>query len=209
MRERFTQIPGRNTLQEPDVLLGDRTIQPIPGAKCLSHLGGGTRVVQVPGEWFSRRGVNQEEREGRRQPDDEQTLRHPLQDDARHVRAKIRWRAETGHDARFAIVRYAGVVTMTKLEEQPSRAPRSRGVGGFPHPARSGAANMAIDQALMALARRTGENVLRVYTWSAPTLSLGRHQSVRGRVDQAVARTSACRSSGAQRVEGRSSITVK
>ena len=46
---------------------------------------------------------------------------------------------------------------------------------------------MAIDQALMARARRTGESVLRVYTWSEPTLSLGRHQSARGRIDQRVA----------------------
>ena len=90
LSERFTQITRRNALQEQEVLLGDRTIEPIPCAKCLSHLGGGARVVEISGEWFSRRGVNQEEREGRRQPDDEQTLRHPLQDDARHVRAKIR-----------------------------------------------------------------------------------------------------------------------
>jgi hypothetical protein len=50
--------------------------------------------------------VNEEEREGRRQPDDEQTLRHPLQDDARHVPAKIRWRGESGHDASRVFVRY-------------------------------------------------------------------------------------------------------
>lgn len=51
----------------------------------------------------------------------------------------------------------------------------------------SGAANMALDQALMARARRTGERVLRVYSWSAPTLSLGRHQAARGRLDPAAA----------------------
>ena len=54
--------------------------------------------------------------------------------------------------------------------------------------AATGAVNMAMDQALMARARRTGESVLRVYTWSAPTLSLGRHQLARGRVDPVVAR---------------------
>ena len=39
---------------------------------------------------------------------------------------------------------------------------------------------MALDEALMARARRTGERVLRVYGWSAPTLSLGRNQRARG-----------------------------
>jgi lipoate-protein ligase A len=43
--------------------------------------------------------------------------------------------------------------------------------------------NMAIDEALMARARESGEGVLRVYGWSAPTLSLGRHQTARGRYD--------------------------
>ena len=42
---------------------------------------------------------------------------------------------------------------------------------------------MAMDHALMERARDTGEKVLRVYTWSAPTLSLGRHQIARGRID--------------------------
>ncbi len=46
-----------------------------------------------------------------------------------------------------------------------------------------GAANMAWDQALMARARRTGEAVLRVYAWTAPTLSLGRNQTARGAYD--------------------------
>lgn len=53
---------------------------------------------------------------------------------------------------------------------------------------RPGAANMAIDHALMDRARRTGEKVLRVYTWSVPTLSLGRHQAARGRIDPDAAR---------------------
>jgi lipoate-protein ligase A len=55
-------------------------------------------------------------------------------------------------------------------------------------PPRSGAANMAMDDALMTRARRTGERVLRVYTWSEPTLSLGRHQAARERIDPDVAR---------------------
>ena len=42
---------------------------------------------------------------------------------------------------------------------------------------------MAMDHALMQRARRTGEKVLRVYSWSQPTLSLGRHQEARGRID--------------------------
>ena len=47
---------------------------------------------------------------------------------------------------------------------------------------------MAMDHALMQRARRTGERVLRVYTWSAPTLSLGRHQAARGRINADVAK---------------------
>lgn len=49
----------------------------------------------------------------------------------------------------------------------------------------TGAENMAVDEALMARARTTGEFVLRVYTWSAPTLSLGRNQSAQGAYDRA------------------------
>ena len=44
---------------------------------------------------------------------------------------------------------------------------------------------MALDEALMARARRTGEPVLRVYGWSSPTLSLGRNQRARGLYDLA------------------------
>ena len=40
--------------------------------------------------------------------------------------------------------------------------------------------NMALDDALLARARATGESVLRVYAWAQPTLSFGRHQSARG-----------------------------
>jgi lipoyl(octanoyl) transferase len=49
--------------------------------------------------------------------------------------------------------------------------------------AASGPENMALDEALMARARSTGEWVLRVYSWSAPTLSVGRHQSARAAYD--------------------------
>jgi lipoate-protein ligase A len=46
-----------------------------------------------------------------------------------------------------------------------------------------GATNMAIDEALLLRARRTGETAYRVYAWSRPTVSLGRHQTARGRYD--------------------------
>ena len=46
-----------------------------------------------------------------------------------------------------------------------------------------GAEQMAIDAGLMDRARETGEAVLRVYAWSRPTLSFGRHESVRGTFD--------------------------
>jgi lipoyl(octanoyl) transferase len=40
---------------------------------------------------------------------------------------------------------------------------------------------MALDEALMHRAAATGEWVLRVYAWSAPTMSLGRNQTARDR----------------------------
>ena len=43
---------------------------------------------------------------------------------------------------------------------------------------------MALDEALMARARRSGETVLRVYGWSRPTLSLGRNQRAAGVYDR-------------------------
>lgn len=43
-----------------------------------------------------------------------------------------------------------------------------------------GVANMALDEALLRRAARTGDGVFRVYGWSAPTLSLGRNQRARG-----------------------------
>lgn len=47
----------------------------------------------------------------------------------------------------------------------------------------SGAENMARDTALMDRARETGQSVFTVYSWSVPTLSLGRNQAARGRYD--------------------------
>jgi lipoate-protein ligase A len=44
---------------------------------------------------------------------------------------------------------------------------------------------MALDEALMDRARDTGEWVLRVYSWSRPTISLGRNQTARGCYDLA------------------------
>ena len=52
-------------------------------------------------------------------------------------------------------------------------------------PPLGGAANMALDHALLHRARETGETVLRVYGWSAPVLSLGRNQRARGIYDDA------------------------
>jgi lipoate-protein ligase A len=46
-----------------------------------------------------------------------------------------------------------------------------------------GAANMALDEALMHRAERSDEAVLRVYGWARPTLSLGRNQVARGKYD--------------------------
>jgi lipoate-protein ligase A len=45
-----------------------------------------------------------------------------------------------------------------------------------------GPANMATDLALLAHARTSGSAVLRIYAWSRPTLSLGRHERARGRI---------------------------
>jgi lipoate-protein ligase A len=50
-------------------------------------------------------------------------------------------------------------------------------------PPYDGPLNMALDHALMARARRTGESVLRVYEWASPVLSLGRNQRARGVYD--------------------------
>jgi lipoate-protein ligase A len=42
---------------------------------------------------------------------------------------------------------------------------------------------MALDEALKERARRTGEWVFRVYSWSGPTISLGRNQTALGKYD--------------------------
>jgi lipoyl(octanoyl) transferase len=55
-------------------------------------------------------------------------------------------------------------------------------------PPRRGAENMAIDAALLARAKTSGEAVLRVYAWSRPTLSLGRNQRALGVYDPERAR---------------------
>lgn len=55
-------------------------------------------------------------------------------------------------------------------------------------PPADGASNMALDEALMRRAARTGDAVFRVYSWSRPTLSLGRHQRARGCYDERAAR---------------------
>jgi lipoate-protein ligase A len=55
-------------------------------------------------------------------------------------------------------------------------------------PSADGVFNMALDEALMRRAARTGDAVFRVYGWSSPTLSLGRNQLARDRYDDATAR---------------------
>lgn len=54
-------------------------------------------------------------------------------------------------------------------------------------PPLDGAGNMALDEALMRRAARTGDAVFRVYSWSSPTLSLGRNQRARGCYDAGAA----------------------
>jgi lipoyl(octanoyl) transferase len=44
-------------------------------------------------------------------------------------------------------------------------------------PPRSGVENMALDEALMERAARSGEWICRVYAWSEPTVSFGRNQA--------------------------------
>jgi lipoate-protein ligase A len=50
-------------------------------------------------------------------------------------------------------------------------------------PPRGGAENMARDEALLQRARETGESVFSVYSWSTPTLSLGRNQVAKDKYD--------------------------
>ena len=49
----------------------------------------------------------------------------------------------------------------------------------------SGSANMAIDQALLDEADRTGSSFLRLYRWSPPCLSFGRNEPAATRYDRA------------------------
>src|SRR5687768_13733511 len=55
-------------------------------------------------------------------------------------------------------------------------------------PPLGGAENMALDEVLMHYSGNTSECVLRLYSWSQPTLSLGRNQPARGRYDVARSR---------------------
>ncbi|HEX6630775.1 MAG TPA: lipoate--protein ligase family protein [Gemmatimonadaceae bacterium] len=52
-------------------------------------------------------------------------------------------------------------------------------------PSLDGATNMALDEALLERAREEGAYYCRVYTWSGPTLSLGRNQTAAGLYDEA------------------------
>src|SRR5438105_3851491 len=51
-----------------------------------------------------------------------------------------------------------------------------------------GTYNMALDEALMRRAAQTGTATFRVYSWSVPTLSLGRNQRARDSYDEDVAK---------------------
>lgn len=53
-------------------------------------------------------------------------------------------------------------------------------------PPRDGPENMARDVALLNLSRSTGECVFSIYSWLAPTLSLGRNQTAKGLYDTAL-----------------------
>ncbi len=50
-------------------------------------------------------------------------------------------------------------------------------------PPQDGATNMALDAALLEMAATHGLASFRLYAWSRPTLSLGRHERARGRFD--------------------------
>ncbi|HJQ19569.1 MAG TPA: lipoate--protein ligase family protein [Gemmatimonadaceae bacterium] len=58
----------------------------------------------------------------------------------------------------------------------------------FVSPPADAAWNMALDEALMRRAARSGQAVLRVYGWTQPTLSLGRNQRARDCYDLEAAR---------------------
>jgi lipoate-protein ligase A len=74
---------------------------------------------------------------------------------------------------------------------QASATSASSATGGsrlLVSPAADGATNMAIDEALLRRSQRTGETLLRVYGWAAPTVSLGRNQPASGCYDLGRAR---------------------
>jgi lipoate-protein ligase A len=78
-----------------------------------------------------------------------------------------------------------GFSELTQARASSPRAPACRLLESAPA---DGATNMAIDEALLLRARRTGEPVYRVYAWSRATVSLGRNQSARGCYDIGLAR---------------------
>jgi hypothetical protein len=99
VRDRLTEVSRGNRSQISQILLGYRAIETVARTAGLAHFGCRPRVGEHVRERLARSGMDQEESDRRRQPDDQQSLRQPLQDDARHVRAKI-WRgAGRGHDA--------------------------------------------------------------------------------------------------------------
>jgi lipoate-protein ligase A len=53
----------------------------------------------------------------------------------------------------------------------------------LPVTVRTGAANMALDEAMAGIAANTGTAIARVYGWMRPTLSFGRHQRAAGLYD--------------------------
>jgi hypothetical protein len=68
-------------------------------------------------------------------------------------------------------------------------APRTALIGGVRlrlllTPPLPGPLNMALDDALLARARESGEVHLRSYAWERPTLSLGRNQKAVGLYDR-------------------------
>jgi lipoate-protein ligase A len=80
-------------------------------------------------------------------------------------------------------------VSATPLHSRDARASADSGVSQLnavrwhfaDTGAGDGATQMASDAGLLAHAAATGHAVFRVYAWSRPTLSFGRHESTRGR----------------------------
>lgn len=75
------------------------------------------------------------------------------------------------------MIHLPGAITESAATHAPVARRRWRLLVSPPRPA---AENMALDAALLARARETGETVLRVYSWERPTLSLGRNQRASG-----------------------------